>query len=245
MDNEPPQIAYTIKKEKLSEGYVVINVTAEDVASGMYDSPFSWDKRTWSQDNSKRVIKQNGRYNRYAVDNLGNTSQLEILVDCFPQEGRYELGEGNIISSMSVSADWNENINNNVQIILNKDLDIRGWQITTSVYVPTTYNEVNTNQNTNENLNTNRNTTQENYSLPNNVTMNNIASNTTNTTSNNTNSNNTRNTNTSSTNENIQINNEPISITTELEIDTIYYLWTIDSNRNVNCQVFRISKAQI
>ena len=137
-----PQITYEINKENLAQGFVTINVTAEDSESGLSDSPFSWDKITWSQENSTRVIKQNGRYNVYASDNLGNISEKEILVDCFPQEGVYELGEGNIVTSVKVSADWAENINNNVQIILNKDIDIAGWQITTTSVLPSSFVEV-------------------------------------------------------------------------------------------------------
>jgi len=58
IDNTPPEIAYTINKDTLAAGYVTITVTAEDSQSGLYDSPFSWDKITWSQENSTRTIKE-------------------------------------------------------------------------------------------------------------------------------------------------------------------------------------------
>lgn len=231
VDNTPPQIAYTINKDNLSSGYVTINVTAEDTGSGLYDSPFSWDQRTWSQENATRTIKENGRYKVYAVDNLGNTGELEILVDCFPQAGRYELGEGNIITSMNVSAEWNGNTNNNVQITLNKDLDIAGWQITTFAYVPNEFVEVESNTATesdnNENL-TNNNI--GNISLPNNIVWNN-----------------TQNTEVSneSSRQVVEPRTEPIILTTSLDINTTYYFWIKDSNGNTSYQTFTIFKAEI
>ena len=62
IDNTPPEIAYTINKDTLAAGYVTITVTAEDSQSGLYDSPFSWDKITWSQENSTRTIKENIKF---------------------------------------------------------------------------------------------------------------------------------------------------------------------------------------
>lgn len=264
VDNTPPQIAYTIDKSKINEGYAIINVTAEDTESGLYDSPFSWDKITWTQENSKKIVKENGRYTVYAVDNLGNTGEQEIIVDCFPQEGTYELlSEGNIIKSIYVSADWTENTNNNVKIELNQDLNIASWQITTSIYAPRNFVEEPTNRATNTTRNNNTNT--QNYSLPNNITTNSLTQNTTtannmtqeNTTANNITQNetstntNTTNTNTSTTTNNTQqtenqrATNQPITITTSLEANTTYYLWIKDASGNTNYQAFKIAKAQI
>ena len=203
VDNKPPQIAYTINKDTLSSGYVTINVTAEDSESGLYDSPFSWDNRIWSQENSTRVVKENGIYKVYAEDNLGNISELDIIVDVFPQEGRAELEEGNIITSVKVSADWNENTNNNVEITLNKDINITGWQITTNSYAPSDFVEVpqpTIQNNVNEN-NRNNNNDQNNVSLPGNMNWDryNSRTNTTNNTTQNSIDTNTMN-NTTSTN---------------------------------------------
>lgn len=142
VDNTPPKIAYTIDKNTLSQGYVTINVTAEDTESGLYDNPYSWDKITWSQENSKKEVRQNGRYKVYAKDNLGNISEQEIVVDCFPQEGTYSLGEGSIIDKIQVSSNWNGNTNNDVKIIFKNNLNIVGWQITTSIYSPNDYVDV-------------------------------------------------------------------------------------------------------
>lgn len=232
IDNTPPEIAYTINKDTLAAGYVTITVTAEDSQSGLYDSPFSWDKITWSQENSTRTIKENGRYKVYAEDNLGNISEKEILVDCFPQAGTFELRDGNIITNMKVSANWIGNTNNDVEIELNKDLDIAGWQITTDENTPSEFvavegaNVVIENQENNNNSN--------NTNLPNNVVIDgNIqASNTT---------------AQENTQPQIQVipRTEPIVLHTTLDIDKTYYFWIKDSYGNTAYQAFVIHKAVI
>lgn len=254
VDNTPPQIAYTINKDTLSSGYVTINVTAEDNQSGLYDSPFSWDQRTWSQENSTRTVKENGRYKVYAEDNLGNVGELEILVDCFPQEGRYELEEGNIITSMHVSADWTGNTNNNVEITLNKELDIAAWQITNFPYAPNEFIAVEQEYVEDNNQNTDNNV--GNINLPNNVVLNNTQNtsleNLTNTTGNTLRDNltntteNTVTTPPEETHRQIKLpRTEPIILKTSLDINTSYYLWVKDSNGNISHQVLRIFKAEI
>lgn len=222
VDNTPPEIAYTINEDTLSQGYVTITVTAQDSQSGLYESPFSWDKTTWSQENSTRTVKENGRYTVYAEDNLGNIGEKEIVIDCFPQEGTYNLGPGNIITSMEVSSNWTDNTNNNVKIELNKDLDITGWQIMTTTDAPTNFVEVNTGQDQNNN-----NQNDETVDLPNNISILNGL--------------NIANTTTSETQE----NNEPIVINTALTADVTYYLWVRDSNGSLSYQTFTISKAII
>ena len=257
IDNKPPQIAYTINKDTINEGYVTINVTAEDSESGLYDSPFSWDNRIWSLENSSRVVKENGIYKVYAEDNLGNVGELDITVDVFPQEGRAELDEGNIITSVNVSADWNGNINNNVQITLNKEINITGWQITTNENVPSDFVEVELPtipRNTN-NIIDNYNQ-QSNTSLPGSVNWNNYLNNTTN---NDTNTNTNMNINTLNNNNNTnQTENviveqqqeviprtEPIIINMQLNINTKYYLWIKDNQNNAWYQVFEIKKGEL
>ena len=235
IDNTPPEIAYTINKDTLAAGYVTITVTAEDSQSGLYDSPFSWDKITWSQENSTRTIKENGRYKVYAEDNLGNISEKEILVDCFPQAGTFELKDGNIITNMKVSANWIGNTNNDVEIELNKDLDIAGWQITTDENTPSEFVAVEGANVIVENQeNNNNNSSSNNTSLPNNVVIDgNIqASNTT-----------------AQENTQPQIHiiprTEPIVLHTTLDIDKTYYFWTKDSYGNTAYQAFVIHKAVI
>lgn len=234
IDNTPPEIAYTINKDTLAAGYVTITVTAEDSQSGLYDSPFSWDKITWSQENSTRTIKENGRYKVYAEDNLGNISEKEILVDCFPQAGTYELRDGNIITNMKVSANWIGNTNNDVEIELNKDLDIAGWQITTDENTPSEFVAVEGANVIVENQENNNNNSSNNTSLPNNVVIDgNIqASNTT---------------AQENTQPQIQVipRTEPIVLHTTLDIDKTYYFWTKDSYGNTAYQAFVIHKAVI
>lgn len=243
IDNTPPQIAYTIDKNTLSQGYVTINVTAEDSEVGMYDSPFSWDKITWSQENGSRTVTENGRYKVYAEDNLGNIGELEILVDCFPEEGVAEIAEGNIITNIEVPANWNGNMNNGVKITLNKDIDIAGWQITTAAYAPYDFVHVEPNPSQNNNNNENNNDNNDNNGnnnndsggavLPNNVVLNNLF--------------NRDETPQESSNDttNYLPRTEPIVITTSLDINVNYYLWIIDSNGNTRYQNFKIMKKSI
>lgn len=237
VDNNPPKIEFTINEDTLLQGYVTINVTAEDGESGMSDSPFSWDKSTWSQENSTKQIKQNGRYKVYASDNLGNISELEIGISSFPQEGTFEIGEGNIITDVKVSADWNGEINNNVQITLNKEFDITAWQITLlNYYIPENFVNVEPitieNNNTNTNTNTNNNINTANESLPNNVVLNN-STNTTNTT----------NTIGESPTPVYAPRPDPIVIKTTLNKDIIYYLWIKNGSGEITYQTIKISKA--
>lgn len=234
IDNTPPEIAYTINKDTLAAGYVTITVTAEDSQSGLYDSPFSWDKITWSQENSTRTIKENGRYKVYAEDNLGNISEKEILVDCFPQAGTFELKDGNIITNMKVSANWIGNTNNDVEIELNKDLDIAGWQITTDENTPSEFVAVEGANVIAENQENNNNNSSNNTSLPNNVVIDgNIQASNTTTQEN--------------TQPQIQVipRTEPIVLHTTLDIDKTYYFWTKDSYGNTAYQAFVIHKAVI
>jgi len=225
VDNTPPKIAYTIDKTTLSSGYVTINVTAEDNESGLYDSPFSWDKITWTKEDSTKRVTQNGRYKVYAEDNLGNISEQEIVVDCFPQEGRYNLGDGNIIRNMYVSAEWNENTNNNVQIVFNQGLNIVGWQITNSVYAPNDFVEINRQNSRQENNNRTNNTSAPRDVLISNMTINNNV--------------------VSNDNQVQEEDTEPITITISCDLNVTYYLWVKDRNGNVNYQSFSIAKAEV
>ena len=255
IDNTPPEISYTINKDTLGQGYVTINVTAIDNESGLYDSPFSWDKITWSKENGTRTIRENGRYKVYAEDNLGNISEAEILVDCFPQEGTYELQDGNIITYMNVPADWIGNTNNNVEIRLNGELNIIGWQITQNLDIPSefvaTNNIISIEENNMPNENAVNNITnsavsnemnnETNISLPNGVIWNYGNTNVVNEVANETTN--------DSTNEVIQptirVSTDPITIHVSLDIDKPYYLWIKDIYGNLSYQIFTIHKAVI
>ena len=255
IDITPPKIAYSVDESTLVNGYVTINVTAEDLESGLFENPYSWDKRIWSNENASKVVKQNGRYKVYAEDNLGNIGELEIVINCFPQEGRYELADGDIITKMNVSAKWMGNTNEEVEITLNKDISIAGWQITTTPDVPSEFiavdgNIINSNsmqadenglnssnQNTNENtaLNENSDIIPENTVL--NSTLDNDVSNNTNTSQEQQNQ---------VTNENVSYTRtEPIVLKASLDINTSYYFWIKEANQTTRYQIFRIYKAQI
>ena len=250
IDNKPPQIAYTINQDNLSQGYVTINVTAEDPDSGLYDSPFSWDNRIWSQENATRIVKENGIYKVYAEDNLGNVSELDITVDVFPQEGKADIEYGDIIKDIKVPADWNGNTNNNVQITLNKDINITGWQITTNAFLPSEFIEVElptapVSNSANNNL-------QTNTSMPGNTIWNNYTNTNTNSIDNTTNVTNTTNTTNSDQIQERVIEQrqiiprtEPIVINKPLNINTSYYLWIKDEHNNAWYQVFKIRKGEI
>lgn len=244
IDNTPPQIAYTLNKDTILSGYVTIIVTAEDTESGLYDSPFSWDQRTWSQENSTKTVTQNGRYKVYAIDNLGNTSELEILVNVFPQEGTAELGEGNLIDSIYVSPEWNSNINNNVQIKLKRDLNLIGWQLTETIEQPNEFVPVGIEQTINPTTNnTNINTNTVNTNTQNETISNGTANTVSNTTQNTTTVENNTISNTSYTV--IRGNNEQIQITKSLSTNTVYYIWIKDEDGNIRYQTFTISKPVI
>ena len=244
VDNTPPKIAYTINKDTISSGYVTINVTAEDLESGLYDSPFSWDKRIWSKENATKQVKENGRYMVYAEDNLGNISELEIVVDVFPQAGTAEIGEGNIIKNINVSADWTNNTNNNVKITLNNDIDITAWQITTSIYAPDNFIAIE--GELNQRVESVNNTNTVNTSIPSNVVWGN-ASNNQNTQNEANITNTTNTTNIEQQPQTVQQRHrtEPIELTTTLEINKTYYFWVKQSDGYVRYQTFKINKAQI
>ena len=232
VDNIIPKIAYTIDKNTLNQGYATIQIKAEDNESGLDENAYSWDKNAWSQENATRVIKQNGRFKIYVKDKLGNIAEKEILVDFFPQTGTAEVGEGNIISAIDVSAFWNGETNSNVKIVLNKDIDITGWQITADIYVPNSFVEVPPENTNNLPNNTGNNTSNiQNINLPNNVVIN--SSNTSNQT--------TQNTVIQQYVPRIQ----PIEINKPFEANIIYYIWIKDSQGRTKYQQFKILKPQI
>jgi len=156
------------------------------------------------------------------------------LVDCFPQAGTFELKDGNIITNMKVSANWIGNTNNDVEIELNKDLDIAGWQITTDENTPSEFVAVEGANVIVENQENNNNNSSNNTSLPNNVVIDgNIQESNT--------------TAQENTQPQIQVipRTEPIVLHTTLDIDKTYYFWTKDSYGNTAYQAFVIHKAVI
>ena len=265
IDKTPPEISYSINKDTLSEGYVTIDILAEDSESGLEENPYSFDKINWSSENNKKIVKENGRYNAYVKDKLGNTNEVEILVDCFPEEGISEIGEGNIIQSIYVSADWDGNTNNNVQITLNNNLNLKAWQITTDSNIPNNFIDIitqntateETNTTSNNNIESNQTNTENTINTINNNTNTNINNSTSNSSNNDNNidlnrivtitdmskENNKKNTITSRANENTR--ETYITLKVVLEVDKLYYMWIKDNNGNLNYQTFQIHKKEI
>lgn len=265
IDNVLPEITYNINKDTLNDGYVTISFQAEDKESGLADSPYSFDKLNWSSENNKKVIKGNGRYKIYAKDKLENIGEVEILIDCFPEEGTAEFGEGSILQSIYVSADWDGNTNNNVQITLNNNLNLKAWQITTDSNIPNNFIDIitqntateETNTTSNNNIESNQTNTENTINTINNNTNTNINNSTSNSSNNDNNidlnrivtitdmskENNKKNTITSRANENTR--ETYITLKVVLEVDKLYYMWIKDNNGNLNYQIFQIHKKEI
>jgi len=167
------------------------------------------------------------------------------------------------LQSIFVSADWDGNINNNVQITLNNNLNISAWQITTENSIPNNFMEIRSQTRSNEeqnrvdtyieentiNTNTNTNTNSNNITL--NTTNNNSNSNTIDVNAINLNnivtitdrSASKKNNISSRANQNIRENY--ITLKVSLEVDKLYYLWVKDYSGNYNYQTFKIHKKQI
>lgn len=224
VDSIAPTINSTIDASTLDNGYITINVTAEDKESGLADLPYSWDNSSWSANLNTLKVTDNGTYTIYVKDKMGNVSNKEIKISSFAKEGNAEIGDGIIIKKIYVSSEWNENTNNNVQITFNNNIKIKGWQITTNSFEPNYFNSINLNA-TDENTeggnssNVNSNTNGNNNSSSNNSTVLN-------------------------NHHNIVQASSNIQITAQLNIDTDYYIWVKDENNNVYMQRFKIMKVE-
>ena len=224
VDSIAPTINSTIDASTLDNGYITINVTAEDKESGLADLPYSWDNSSWSANLNTLKVTDNGTYTIYVKDKMGNVSNKEIKISSFAKEGNAEIGDGIIIKKIYVSSEWNEDTNNNVQITFNNNIKIKGWQITTNSFEPNYFNSINLNA-TEENTeggnssNVNSNTNGNNNSSSNNSTVLN-------------------------NHHNIVQASSNIQITAQLNIDTDYYIWVKDENNNVYMQRFKIMKVE-
>lgn len=217
IDVTAPTIAYNIDQSTLeTEKYVTISVTAEDIDSGLDQMPYSWDKTNWGTENNILKVTQNGRHKIYVRDSLGNISEKEILVDCFPREGIAELSEGTIIKSIVVSTSWNGDYNNAVRITFNSNQNIVGWKITESPDVPEYFENVEIE---------NDDTSDENIAEENILNSNNIYE--------------------PLVEEGQTGYNETLTITEELQAKVKYYAWIKDVDNNVKYQTFTISKVEI
>ena len=240
IDKIPPNITYSINKDNLADGYVTITIEAEDKESGLADNAYSFDKINWLNENNKKIVKENGRYKTYVKDKLENTNEVEILVDCFNEEGVAEIGEGNLIQSIYVSDKWVGNTNNNVQITLNDANNITAWQITTESIVPTNFIEIKPETSINQDTNTTNNNVENNITSTNtnvNTVSNNIV--------NNENTNSSVNNNALTTNTNSNVNNNSIdsnrivTITTENQTARKNDLNSITSRANQNIREYQ------
>lgn len=223
VDSIAPTINSTIDASTLDNGYITINVTAEDKESGLADLPYSWDNSSWSANLNTLKVTDNGTYTIYVKDKMGNISNKEIKISSFAKEGNSEIGDGIIIKKIYVSSEWNGDTNNNVQITFNNNIKIKGWQITTNSFEPSYFNSINlnaTDESRENEYNSNGNTTNGNNSFG------------------------STNTTILNNNHNIVQASSNIQITAQLNIDTDYYIWVKDENNNVYMQRFKIMKVE-
>ena len=253
IDNIAPNITYTINKDRLfSDGYVTINVEAQDDGSGMAETPYSWDNISWGKENNILKVTDNGRYTIYCRDNVGNVATKEITIDSFAIKAEAIIDTGNVIKSITPSTSWNNNTNQDVQIILKNTIDVVAWQITTENVEPRNYVEIK--QNTSDVQSTNNQNSISNTSVSTDTvnTNNNVTS--TNT-ANAQNENNTLsspqnilniNTNTISQNNDSKYNssNTYVAVTASFDAGTTYYVWVKDSRGSVYSQSFKIKKVE-
>lgn len=226
VDSTAPTINYTIDNSTLEEGYVTINVTAEDKESGLGDLPYSWDNSSWGATLNTLKVTANGIYNIYVKDKMDNMATQEIKINTFANEGTADIGDGILIKKIHVSSDWNGDTNNNVQITFNNNIKIVGWQITTDNIEPNYFNSINLNvteqpeQNEEANSNNTNTIDSENTTVNNENTM-----------------------NTTNTNNFVQASSN-LEITATLSIDTDYHIWVKDMYGSVYTQSFKINKVQ-
>lgn len=229
IDITPPTINYTINDSKKdTEKYVTINVTAEDKESGLHQMPYSWDKQSWGIDSNNLKVTQNGTYTIYVRDALDNISEQKITIKSFPQEGKAELDQGDIIKEIKVSSNWEGKKNKEVTIILNDNIDIERWKITESDLAPEEFED---NEEQNQNIENQANSSAStNLSEETNQNQTNSDSNT-----------NMNSSSSSSYSSNSQ-GYTNVTVTASLKADTKYYFWVKLRNKTVNSQGFTIKK---
>ena len=231
IDKTAPNIQYTIDDSKKdTEKYITINVTAEDSESGLHQMPYSWDKQSWGVDSNNLKVTKNGTYTIYVRDALENISEKKITIKSFPQEGKADIDEGDIIKSINVSANWEGKKNKEVTITLNDNIDIEKWKITESDLAPEEFED---NEEQNQNIENNINNT---------ANINNLneanTENQTNAISENTNTN-------VSTSSSYSSNSQGftnVTVTVSLDVNKKYYFCVKLRNKTVNSQGFIIKK---
>ena len=241
IDTTAPKIQYTTDDSKKdTEKYIMINVTAEDKESGLHQMPYSWDKQSWGVDSNNLKVTKNGTYTIYVRDALENISEQKITIKSFPQEGKAEIDEGDIIKEIKVSSNWDGNKNKQVTITLNDNIDIERWKVTESDLAPEEF-EDQEEQNQNNPNQPEQNTQQnENIQANNEIQSNQNAQSSQNT---------QVNLDNQSSQDNSNSNPNPqgftnVTVTLALEKDKKYYFWVKLRNRTVNSQGFIIKKAE-
>ncbi len=246
IDKTAPTIAYTIDESKKdTEKYITINVTAEDKESGLHQMPYSWDKQSWGIDSNNYKVTKNGTYTIYVRDALENISEQKITIKNFPQEGKADIDEGEIIKDIKVSSNWEGNKNKEVTITLNDNIDIERWKITESDLAPEEFED-------NEDVNQNNNTQTSNLTNQTDISnqtgqanaVNQAQTNVNSSTNNNVDSGSNTNSN-SNENSSYSSNSQGftnVTVTASLKADKKYYFWVKLRNKTVNSQGFIIRK---
>jgi len=226
IDNTAPEIKYTIDdSQKDTEKYIMINVTAEDKESGLHQMPYSWDKQSWGIDSNNLKVTKNGVYTVYVRDALENISEKKITIKSFPEEGKAEIDEGDIIKTINVSSNWEGNKNKQVTITLNDNIDIERWKITESDIAPDEFeDQQEINQNNINEQNQNNENNSQNAQTGESTQINLEES-------------------TSQTNSNPQ-GFTNVTVTVSLDTNKKYYFWVKLRNKTVESQGFIIKKAE-
>ena len=240
VDNIAPNISYTINRDSLyADGYITINIEANDEESGLAELPYSWDNSSWGKDNKSLKVTENGRYIIYCKDNVGNLASKEIVIDSFAIKAQAIINEGNVIKYVNPSTSWNNNTNLDAQIILKNTIDIVAWQITTESVEPNSYvilrqNENNTKNSNNTNTNTNvtNSTNTNSNSLQNSTNTLNVSNEINNSSIN----------IPQSSNSEFNASNSHVAITANFDEGITYYVWVVDSKGGKHSQSFKIEK---
>jgi hypothetical protein len=221
VDANPPEIKYAIDNSKQdSDGYVTINISATDDASGLNETPYSLDGENWGTENNQLKVTENGRYKVYARDALENISEKEIVIDTFPQEGVATISDGEIIKSIVVSSSWVGDTNKEVRISFKNNFNVIGWAITEKNEVPEYFNSVGQEDTSTSNTNSDTST-------------NTIENSTVNETA------------TDYLDDEFEDDYNYVTITVSLKANTQYYAWIKDNQGNIVSQSFSVSKVEI
>ena len=164
-------------------------------------------------------------YTVYVRDALENISEKKITIKSFPEEGKAEIDEGDIIKTINVSSNWEGNKNKQVTITLNDNIDIERWKITESDIAPDEFeDQQEINQNNINEQNQNNENNSQNAQTGESTQINLEES-------------------TSQTNSNPQ-GFTNVTVTVSLDTNNKYYFWVKLRNKTVESQGFIIKKTE-